>query len=55
LQVPYRRYPFAPGGLPVTEAKADRVISLPMHSDLDEVDQARVIDGIIDWGSRRDR
>jgi dTDP-4-amino-4,6-dideoxygalactose transaminase len=37
----YSVYPTAPGGLPVTEAKAGRVISLPMHAYLgaDEQDQ----------------
>jgi dTDP-4-amino-4,6-dideoxygalactose transaminase len=41
LQVPYSHYP-QPFGLPVTEAAAQRVISLPMHADLDEITQARV-------------
>ncbi|MBS0332965.1 MAG: DegT/DnrJ/EryC1/StrS aminotransferase family protein [Proteobacteria bacterium] len=38
----YSGYPAAPGGLPVTEAKAGRVISLPMHPYLSEDDQDRV-------------
>jgi dTDP-4-amino-4,6-dideoxygalactose transaminase len=38
-QTPYAAYPAAPGGLPVTEAKADAVISLPMHPYLSEADQ----------------
>ena len=33
LQAPYAHYP-QPGGLPVSEAAAHRVISLPMHADL---------------------
>ena len=36
----------APGGLPVTEAKAGRVISLPMHPYLTEDDQDQVIAAI---------
>ncbi len=42
-QAPYARYPVGPGGLPVSEAKAGRVISLPMHPYLCEADQDRVI------------
>jgi dTDP-4-amino-4,6-dideoxygalactose transaminase len=39
----YSGYPTAPGGLPVTEAKAGLVISLPMHPYLTEQDQDAVI------------
>jgi len=42
----YSGYPTAPGGLPVTEGKAGRVISLPMHPYLTQDDQDRVIAGI---------
>ena len=31
MQPPYRDYPVAPGGLPVTERLKDEVLSLPMH------------------------
>jgi len=31
---PYADYPVAPGGLPATDAAAQRVVSLPMHPDL---------------------
>jgi dTDP-4-amino-4,6-dideoxygalactose transaminase len=41
-QTVYAAYPTAPGGLPVTEAKAGRVISLPMHPYLGEADQDRI-------------
>jgi dTDP-4-amino-4,6-dideoxygalactose transaminase len=41
-QAVYSAYPTAPGGLPVTEAKAGRVISLPMHAYLGEDDQDRI-------------
>ena len=41
-QVCYADYP-APGGLPVTEAAAGRVLSLPMHADLDVETQGRII------------
>jgi dTDP-4-amino-4,6-dideoxygalactose transaminase len=44
-QRPYARFP-APGGLPVTDLKAKRVISLPMHPYLDEPVQDRIIEAI---------
>ncbi|GJL96482.1 MAG: aminotransferase DegT [Hyphobacterium sp.] len=34
-QAPYSGFPVAPGGLPVTEKAADRVVSLPMDGYLD--------------------
>jgi dTDP-4-amino-4,6-dideoxygalactose transaminase len=39
----YSCYPVAPQGLPVTEAKSNQVISLPMHPYLTEDDQDQVI------------
>jgi UDP-2-acetamido-2-deoxy-ribo-hexuluronate aminotransferase len=39
----YSKFPLGPGGLPVSEAKAERVISLPMHPYLDEATQDRII------------
>lgn len=39
----YRAFPVAPGGLPVSERAAGRVISLPLHPYLQEEDQTRVI------------
>ena len=42
----YSGFPTAPGGLPVTEAKAGRVISLPMHAYLSQDDQAQVIGAV---------
>jgi UDP-2-acetamido-2-deoxy-ribo-hexuluronate aminotransferase len=39
----YSVYPLGPGGLPVSEAKAERVISLPMHPYLDKATQDRII------------
>jgi dTDP-4-amino-4,6-dideoxygalactose transaminase len=42
----YSVYPTAPGGLPVTEAKAGRVISLPMHPYLTEDHQDQIIAAI---------
>ncbi len=38
----YAAYP-QPGGLPVSEAKAETVLSLPMHAYLDEATQDRII------------
>lgn len=45
-QPAYAHYPTGPQGLPVTEAKAERVISLPMHAWLDEETQDRIIEAV---------
>jgi len=42
----YSAFPTAPGGLPVTEAKAGTVISLPMHPYLTEADQDVVVGAV---------
>ena len=42
-QEPYRHFPVAEGGAPVSERLADEVISLPMHAYLDEATQDRII------------
>ncbi|WP_323761792.1 DegT/DnrJ/EryC1/StrS aminotransferase family protein [Maricaulis sp.] len=42
----YSVYPTGPGGLPVSDEKAGRVISLPMHPYLDEATQDRVIEAV---------
>lgn len=47
-QGPYAHFP-QPGGLPVTEAKAQTVISLPMHPYLSESDQDQVIAAIAEY------
>jgi len=41
----YGAYP-RPGGLPVSEAKAKTVLSLPMHPYLDVETQGKIIDGV---------
>ena len=46
-QTAYRHYPVAGGSLPVAEALAARVLSLPMHAYLSEADQDRVIDALL--------
>ena len=46
MQDIYSVYPKGPGGLPVSEAKAERVISLPMHPYLDEATQDKVIEAV---------
>lgn len=51
MQSPYARYPTGPGGLPVTEAAAGRVLSLPMHSDLDEATQDRIVAAVASFAS----
>ena len=50
-QTPYAHYP-QPGGLPVTDAAADRVISLPMHPYLEPTDQDRIISAIRNYVKR---
>ncbi len=45
-QLPYRDFPTAPGGLPVSEALAQSVLSLPLHPYLGAADQDRIIDGV---------
>ena len=42
-QPAFAHFPIAPGGLPVAEALARRVLSLPIHPDLAPADQARII------------
>jgi dTDP-4-amino-4,6-dideoxygalactose transaminase len=46
MQDVYSVYPKAPGGLPVTEAIRNRVLSLPMHPYLSATDQDLIIDAI---------
>ncbi len=45
-QSAYASYPVAGGALPVADAKAGRVLSLPMHSDLDEATQDTICEGV---------
>ena len=49
-QPAYRQHPVGPRGLAVTEAKAERVISLPMSAYLDEAVQDRVIAAVAGFG-----
>jgi dTDP-4-amino-4,6-dideoxygalactose transaminase len=46
LQAPYAAFPQGPGGLPVSEAKADTVLALPMHPYLTPETQDRIIDAV---------
>jgi dTDP-4-amino-4,6-dideoxygalactose transaminase len=45
-QAPYACFPIGPGGLPVSEAKASRVLALPMHAYLTEDVQDFIIEGV---------
>ncbi len=45
-QTAYRHFPCAADGLPVSERLAEEVISLPMHSYLDEPTQTRIIEAV---------
>ncbi len=46
MQSPYAHFPRGAGGLPVTEAKAQTVLALPMHPYLGEADQRKIIEAI---------
>lgn len=46
LQDAYAHYPRAPGGLPVSEALPQSILSLPMHPYLSDEDQDHVIETI---------
>ncbi|UAL10545.1 DegT/DnrJ/EryC1/StrS family aminotransferase [Caulobacter segnis] len=46
VQAPYAHFPRGAGGLPVTEAKAETVLALPMHPYLGAADQQKIIDAI---------
>ncbi|MEW9806889.1 DegT/DnrJ/EryC1/StrS family aminotransferase [Mesorhizobium sp. ZMM04-5] len=48
-QVAYRRFPVAPGGLPVSEALPERILCLPMHPYLSVEDQDRVITTVLNF------
>ena len=52
LQTAYRDFPVGGNGLPVTMDKAGRVISLPMHPDLDESVQDRIIAAVRRFADR---
>jgi dTDP-4-amino-4,6-dideoxygalactose transaminase len=45
-QAPYAAFPRGPGGLPVSDAKADLVLALPMHPYLSPDVQDRIIEGV---------
>lgn len=49
LQPAYEMYPRGPQGLPTTERLKDVVISLPMHADLDEATQDRIIAAVVSF------
>jgi dTDP-4-amino-4,6-dideoxygalactose transaminase len=46
LQAPYFDFPRGPGGLPVTESKAAKVLALPMHPYLTADVQDRIIEAV---------
>lgn len=45
-QPPYARFPQVPGGVPVTDRLAQRVLSLPMHPYLDVPTQERILEAV---------
>jgi dTDP-4-amino-4,6-dideoxygalactose transaminase len=48
-QPPYADFPVGPGGLPVSEAKAETVLALPMHPYLAADAQDRIIEAVRGW------
>jgi len=50
MQSAYVDFPVAGGHLPVTEAKAKLVLSLPMHPYLSHVDQDLIVEAIRGYG-----
>jgi len=46
LQAPYANFPRGPGGLPVSEAKAETVLALPMHAYLTGEVQDQIIGAV---------
>ena len=48
-QKAYQHYPCVGNGLPITEALAQEVISLPMHPYLSETDQNRVLESVVNF------
>jgi dTDP-4-amino-4,6-dideoxygalactose transaminase len=50
-QAPYAHYP-QPGGLPVTEAAAEKVLALPMHAYLEPDVQDRIVSAIRNYVKR---
>ncbi|GAA0381728.1 DegT/DnrJ/EryC1/StrS aminotransferase family protein [Brevundimonas terrae] len=49
MQPAYEMFPRGAGGLPETERLMDVVISLPMHSDLDEATQDKIIAAVLSF------
>ena len=49
MQPAYEMFPRGAGGLPQTERLMDVVISLPMHSDLDEATQDKIIAAVLSF------
>ncbi|HVM99336.1 MAG TPA: DegT/DnrJ/EryC1/StrS aminotransferase family protein [Caulobacteraceae bacterium] len=45
-QAPYACFPIGPGGLPVSDEKASRVLALPMHAYLTEDVQDHIIEAV---------
>jgi dTDP-4-amino-4,6-dideoxygalactose transaminase len=46
LQPAFRRYGYGPGDFPVTEAAADRILSLPLYPQITPAQQQAVADGL---------
>ncbi len=49
LQGAYRYYGYTEGDFPLTEDLCSRVISFPIHTEMDEEQQQIIIDGVLDF------
>ena len=53
MQKAYLDPRYKPGDFPVTEALADTVLSLPMHSELDEEQLAHITGSLLEFINRQ--
>jgi dTDP-4-amino-4,6-dideoxygalactose transaminase len=49
MQKAYTQYGFKEGDFPVSESLAKRVLSLPMHTELDETQLQYITQSVIDF------
>ncbi|MGZ8409936.1 MAG: DegT/DnrJ/EryC1/StrS family aminotransferase, partial [Hyphomicrobium sp.] len=53
-QIGYRHFPTVPGGVPVSEDLAGKVLSLPMHPYLDDATQDHIIKAVTGASARQE-
>jgi dTDP-4-amino-4,6-dideoxygalactose transaminase len=54
-QQAYAQFPVAEGGCHVAERLSEEVLSLPMHPDLDDATQERIVTAVLDSPERERR